>query len=280
MDWYYIQDGQRRGPESGQSMARLAACGAIAGSTLVWCSGLADWVRADSVLGLLAPPIPGSALESVPIATLSAGTLTERQQREADPPRTAQPEDRDGLHAEEKPAVAAGQRNPGRRDLEHASGWLTGLAAYFLGRYSGSNLLIPLVAAGVTYLFMKRLAGAMHRIITPFFAIQAGHLTWLVLGFIAAGELNVNVLDLLVFGAALAWLLVNPGLAPIGVLVALQGIALWINFSAMTDAFVGSDEHRALAVHVAFRVLAITLGAHAAWQIRRRRVAPAIPALL
>lgn len=43
MNWFYAQDGQQAGPVDDAELDRLVQTGAIADSTLVWHSGLANW---------------------------------------------------------------------------------------------------------------------------------------------------------------------------------------------------------------------------------------------
>lgn len=43
MNWFYAHQGQQQGPVSDEELARLAATGVIAGTTLIWKEGMADW---------------------------------------------------------------------------------------------------------------------------------------------------------------------------------------------------------------------------------------------
>ena len=66
-DWHYAKDGEQHGPVSLDELRSLLAGGELPADSLVWRSGLSDWLRADQVpeLGLGGdahgppPPIPG-----------------------------------------------------------------------------------------------------------------------------------------------------------------------------------------------------------------------------
>jgi hypothetical protein len=61
VEWYFVEDGRRRGPADRDDMAELARAGRVARDTLVWCAGMSDWEPAGDVraLGILfAPPEP------------------------------------------------------------------------------------------------------------------------------------------------------------------------------------------------------------------------------
>lgn len=47
--WYYVVNGERRGPTDMSGLKQAAARGEFAASTLVWKNGMAEWAAADSV---------------------------------------------------------------------------------------------------------------------------------------------------------------------------------------------------------------------------------------
>lgn len=66
--WFYAKEGQQFGPHSSEEIKALAAEGQIAGDHLVWKNGMAEWLPASRIKGLLpdsAKPAPALA---VPIA--------------------------------------------------------------------------------------------------------------------------------------------------------------------------------------------------------------------
>jgi len=70
--WYYILDGQRRGPVEAEEIARLAADGTLGPADLVWNPSLgSDWVPLSRVPGLAAGPSP--AEERLPSPAPSPG---------------------------------------------------------------------------------------------------------------------------------------------------------------------------------------------------------------
>lgn len=72
MNWYYALHGKQQGPVSDEELARLAATGVIAGATLVWKEGMADWqplstARPDlaTVTAVASPQIGGVVVPAV-----------------------------------------------------------------------------------------------------------------------------------------------------------------------------------------------------------------------
>jgi hypothetical protein len=63
-DWYYAKDGQQRGPFPETHVRQLAASGQILPHDLVWHDGLAEWVAAQSVVGLM--PEAGEGTSAAP----------------------------------------------------------------------------------------------------------------------------------------------------------------------------------------------------------------------
>ncbi len=61
-EWYYLQDGQQQGPISVVQLKQLATTGKLKRSDLIWKEGMAEWMAARTVAGLLpaqsAPPPP------------------------------------------------------------------------------------------------------------------------------------------------------------------------------------------------------------------------------
>jgi uncharacterized RDD family membrane protein YckC len=43
MRWYYVEDGQRKGPVEDAEMGQLAAAGTVSSKTLVWRQGMVSW---------------------------------------------------------------------------------------------------------------------------------------------------------------------------------------------------------------------------------------------
>ena len=70
MNWYYLEQGQQRGPVSDEEFPGLIQSGVIRPETYLWCEGMAEWKTYGQ---LAAAPAPAGA---------SAATV---QQAAADP---------------------------------------------------------------------------------------------------------------------------------------------------------------------------------------------------
>lgn len=69
-NWYYEENGDRKGPVDSKTLRQLADNGTIKSTTSVWREGMKDWVKAGSVKGLLpAPHKPQSRPVKPKIAT-------------------------------------------------------------------------------------------------------------------------------------------------------------------------------------------------------------------
>ena len=55
--WYYAQQGQRKGPVSEEQIRQLMSSGQIQPTDLVWKQGMAQWTQASQVFATL-PPNP------------------------------------------------------------------------------------------------------------------------------------------------------------------------------------------------------------------------------
>ncbi len=63
IEWFYEQEGSRRGPVGSGALKRLAESGVITPDTRIWREGLSDWVSAKVIRGLfaanpVAAPVP------------------------------------------------------------------------------------------------------------------------------------------------------------------------------------------------------------------------------
>jgi uncharacterized RDD family membrane protein YckC len=76
MEWYYSNDGQRKGPVSQADFDQRVAQGEITAATLVWRSGMAQWQAYGSVSG--APPA-GAGGEETAVCAFSGKTYPKSQ---------------------------------------------------------------------------------------------------------------------------------------------------------------------------------------------------------
>jgi len=73
-DWYYLKNGEQKGPVPSDFITELAQSGQLQSTDLVWTEGMKDWLPAKSAPDLsfprvIPPPgstIPGRPAESVP----------------------------------------------------------------------------------------------------------------------------------------------------------------------------------------------------------------------
>ena len=54
-EWYYVQGGQRQGPVSRGRLQQAVTSRSVATSDLVWTDGMAEWLPASRVPGLVPP---------------------------------------------------------------------------------------------------------------------------------------------------------------------------------------------------------------------------------
>lgn len=59
--WYYAVGSEQRGPVSHEDLDRLATSGVVTLQTLVWREGMANWLAAGTLAGLLSPLNPTTA---------------------------------------------------------------------------------------------------------------------------------------------------------------------------------------------------------------------------
>jgi hypothetical protein len=131
---------------------------------------------------------------------------------------------------------------------------VVGIAA---GVYSGIHLLIPLVLTGLVWWVTRRLIADRPTDFVAAAAVQVGHLLWIVVGLVVIGLLTVDLVDIAILLAGSIWLLAKPGLAPVVVLTVYQAVALLINLGAFLAMPLGHNLHRALLIHIIWRILAL-----------------------
>jgi hypothetical protein len=133
---------------------------------------------------------------------------------------------------------------------------VVGIAA---GVYSGIHLLIPLALTGLVWWVARKLLPHRPPAFVAAAAVQAGHLLWIAIGLIVIGALTVDLVDITILLIGVVWLLARPGLAPVIVLTVYQSLALLINLFAFLNFPAGNNLHRALLIHLLWRVLALIL---------------------
>lgn len=142
--------------------------------------------------------------------------------------------------------------------------------AIAVGVYSGVHLLIPLVLSAMIWWALRKLLPDRSPDFAAAAAVQAGHLLWIAIGLVVIGAVTVDLVDIGVLLVGVVWLLARPGLAPVIALTVYQALALLINLFAFLNFPVGNTLHRALLVHLLWRILALVL----MWRAHRRAAEP------
>ncbi len=162
-----------------------------------------------------------------------------------------------------------GNRMEWTKKARNVSGWIVGAG---IGTYSGINLLIPLgITALVWWAGKKRLKPVNPLFLfLPAISVQTGHLLWLSFGLLYLGTLDLSLIDVIVLVIGLAWLIAKPGLGPVIFLTVFQLLALAVNAVSFVEASIGTNAHKALLVHIIWRVMALFFMWQAYAQLRRR----------
>ena len=140
------------------------------------------------------------------------------------------------------------------------------VVAIALGVYSGLHLVLPLALTGVAWWAARKRFPDRAPDYVAAAAMLAGHLLWIGVGLVVIGALTVDLVDIAILLIGVVWLLARPGLAPVIVLTIYQSLALLINLVAFLNFPVGNNLHRALLIHLLWRVLALIL----MWRAHRK----------
>ena len=132
------------------------------------------------------------------------------------------------------------------------------IAGLVIGRYSGIFLVIPLLGAVIASWVLRKLLPDAKQNVVPAFAVQSGHFVWLAFGLTLTGQLlTVNSLDLVIYLAGLSWLLLSRQTGPLILLGLYQVVSIVINAIDFSAVEIGTITHKALLVHLVFRILAV-----------------------
>lgn len=150
--------------------------------------------------------------------------------------------------------------------------------AIALGAYSGLHLFLPLAATALAWWAGAKLLPESRRPVLPAAAVQVGHLLWLAFGQMVGRGLDRGVIDLVILAIGVVWLVARAGLAPILLLTLYQAWALVTNGGVFIGAEAGTLAHRALLIHLVWRLLALALMWRAYATLRREQATGQIPA--
>ena len=56
MEWFYAKNNERKGPVSASQLRSMVVSGEVAGSDLVWCEGMGNWISASEIQDFDSPP--------------------------------------------------------------------------------------------------------------------------------------------------------------------------------------------------------------------------------
>jgi hypothetical protein len=134
-----------------------------------------------------------------------------------------------------------------------------GLVGAAVGRYSGISLMIPLMGTGLVWWISTKLLDASKKSLVPSLSVNAGHFIWLSVALFVGGSAVISQLglDVVVYAVGLSWLLIRPGAGPIYLLGLLHMAGLVFNSAALSQAAFGTTAHKALVVHLIWRLLAL-----------------------
>lgn len=79
--WYLYKDGRQQGPFSLEDLYRQAEAGLFGPADLVWTGGMADWIRAEQVKGLIFASSPASPASPGPPSAPQLGPPLSYQQQ-------------------------------------------------------------------------------------------------------------------------------------------------------------------------------------------------------
>jgi hypothetical protein len=149
--------------------------------------------------------------------------------------------------------------------------WIAGAA---FGAYAGPQMLIPAIASGILWWLLKRFLPEREKSFNAAVAIQGGHAIWSWAGFyylISHGMLAASTAafeGLLYLAALLLFAFVRSKVI-VGLMMAYQAVYLMLNVAWLSMVAVGSFSSKALAAHVALRLLALFAMAILLWKTRR-----------
>jgi hypothetical protein len=158
------------------------------------------------------------------------------------------------------PSMARSEKNNSvdwSKELRDGLVWVGGFS---VGMYSGFfNMMVPVGFTIVAWWLGNKTPRLKETLFLPCVAVQVGQVLWLALGVVILGKIHADLVDIAIVVAGVVWLLVKPGLLPILFLTCFQVLALGINITSIAGAAVGSNNHKALFVHIIFRVAAVFL---------------------
>jgi len=134
-------------------------------------------------------------------------------------------------------------------------GWIVGGA---FGYYTRINLLIPLGLAFLCgWIANKFIKSPLSKKMIPAFAVQMGQAFWILLAILIGYP--TMVFEPILFIAVSIWMLFYPSLFPVILLTIYHAVGLIDSILKIFSFSFGTPEHKALIVHIIFRIIAVFL---------------------
>ncbi len=67
MEWFYAKNNVRKGPVSASLLKSMVVSGEVAGSDLVWCEGMGNWIPASEIRDFDSPHMGAAGVGAVPV---------------------------------------------------------------------------------------------------------------------------------------------------------------------------------------------------------------------
>ena len=64
MEWFYAKNNERKGPVSASQLRSMVVSGEVAGSDLVWCEGMGNWIPASEIQDFDSPRVGAVGAEA------------------------------------------------------------------------------------------------------------------------------------------------------------------------------------------------------------------------
>jgi hypothetical protein len=155
------------------------------------------------------------------------------------------------LAAESGEEIISGQK-PGTYTIPTVIGSIIGIG---FGKYCGIYSLIVMLMVGIFYFLSRKVFPRSRQCLVVAFSILAGQLGWLSLGLFVAP--SGVILDLIILGGFLLWLVVRPSLVATYSILVVQSLALLVNVVTISKLTWGQGPHRSLVMHIILRILSI-----------------------
>jgi hypothetical protein len=158
--------------------------------------------------------------------------------------------------------------------LAQVLGLLGAAVGAAVGRHAGLTLLIPAGLALLAGWVLSRCVRLEYLPMTPAAGVLMGQGLWMLLGLAVLRAFDLNALDVVLLVGGGTWLAARPSVVAVAVLGAYEAAGLALNGVVFAQAARGSDVHKALLVHMLFRVTGLVLMVLGLAWVRGRQAQP------